>query len=186
MKHYLILAKVNNKQKVLDRILDDSRIVKLFRMREHGAYSINTTELMNEIEDIHLMRRFRNIRTDEFLKSSQRKVIDWELENKSLRSRVVTIKLRALKAKRLLDEHLKVSTNYILTAYSDNLKQIFTTISARKEAVSLLLEPFSRLQFKLETVLQLADILIADLDAGHWSANIVIEALKLDFDRKSM
>jgi uncharacterized protein YdiU (UPF0061 family) len=129
---------------------------------------------------LHQTRKFRNIKTDDFLQGVQRKLIDWNLENNTQRGRCVTIQMRCTKIKRLLEEQLKAITNYILTEYSEELKMsVGVARDKRENAVKYILEPFHKLDHRLQTVLMMAEILTKDLDQAKWAVRYSIDILAI-------
>lgn len=163
--------------------LKDARIKKLFRMKDEGAYSLDTQSLIQEIEDMHLARRFRNVKTDEILGSAQKRLIDWTSEIVRDRGRCVSIKMECFKVQRLLERQLKDIRAYLQVTYRAELTREYNTLKDKTNAVDEILEPFNKFSSKLDTVLTLSNILIEDLDKAHWSKDSIIQTLNLYYGK---
>lgn len=174
------------KQKTLEQtIKQDFRIVKLFKLLKNGVYSLNTTELIDELTLLHQTRAFREFKTDEFLQNSQKNIISWQLEMATKRSRVVAIRMDCFRVKRKLEQRIKNTRKYLLATYANQLKtEISTAITGRKDFIDNLLEDFIVLEFNLDSVVSIADMLLGDLAESKWNCRGIIDALSITHNRE--
>lgn len=167
------------------RIVDSNkRVQRLRNMLETGAYAVDTERYLKELESLHETRDFRAYAIKDVLQDSQRMMIKASLQNSAYRSRAVAIKMRCFRIYKLLEEHLARITSYLMTKYADILRMEFTTIKSREQSVKYVLEDFFSLQHKLKTVMEVADMLILDLDSTAWSIKATVEMLQMSFQKE--
>lgn len=180
MPKFFVLKRTKTEKTFKQKALEDTRIVKLFRMKDEGAYAINTGELIQELEDAHMARHFKSFKQNDFIQSAQRKLIEWTAEIERNRGRCVTIKLQCVKIHAVLEQQIKAVKSYLLTKYREELSAEHNTVNAKSEAVNSLLEPFNKLLKKLEVVLKVCDIIIDDLAKAHFSKESMIKILTMN------
>lgn len=171
-------AKLTTKT-LVETIEGDKRVQRLFKAKESGIYAVDTKELMQELEDLMRSRKFRDIKTDDFLIDVQKSATAWVQETLAYRSRAVAIKMSIFRKSRQLQEQLKNIKGHILNTYATEIAQKHTSITAKKGFVDNLLEPLNTIAFRFQSVMDLADMFIEDLDQsiiGHKSTSYVIGA----------
>jgi hypothetical protein len=183
---FFLLKRTKTVEKTFkEKALEDKRIIKLFNMKDEGAYAINTGELIQELEDAHMARQFKSFKENEFLASAQRKLIQWTAEVERNRGRCITIKIQCVKIHSVLEQQIKAVKSYLLTKYREDLAAEHNTVGAKSEAVNSLLEPFNKLLKKLEVVIKVCDIVIDDLNKSHFSKESMIKILEMNYGRAS-
>jgi len=178
------MAVVRSSQRFNEAVKKNKKLRKMRGMLERGAYAIDITQVIRELESLHSTRKFRSYEVKEVVSSMQKKLMEATVENSSFRSRCVELKMRCFKVSRLLEEHLGIMRDYLATKYADVLRNEFNTIKDRNAAVNTVLTDFTRLQHKLETAIKLADMVINDMDQAYWSIQLVERTMELNLARK--
>ena len=173
------------KTKTLEETIKaDPRIVKMFKLLTNGLYSLDTTELIDELMLLHQTRTFRELKPDEFLQNSQKNIIAWQLEMVTKRSRAVAIRMDCFRVKRKLEQRIKNTRKYLLSTYAGQLKsEISTAITGRKDFIDNILEDFIVLEFNLDSVISVADMLLTDLSESKWNCRGIIDAMSINHGR---
>ena len=122
---------------------------------------------LEELERLHAARDIRALNSTSLLQSSQKIALDNNIDNQSVRSRCVEIKIRALKQLLIFKNTQKFFKRYIPARYAKELK-VFGSITERKMIVEYLVENLTDLIDRLEHVVHICDVVIEDCDqAGY-------------------
>lgn len=170
---------MNKSSRFFEAVGRNKRIRRMHRMRESGVWTIDTDKYIAEIEGLHATRMTRHLVPKKLLAASKVMITEVSLQSSAFRSRIVEIRMVCFKAKRLLDKHLKAATNYLTSKYAPLLRVEFSTISAKDKAVSYVLEDFYQLREDLQTVIEIADMVITDIDQSGWRVRDTIAALEI-------
>lgn len=130
-----------------------------------------------EIESLHLSRGMRTLKSGELLQSSQKVGIDNNLENQYVRSRCVEIKVRALRQVVGFEEASDSLKKYVMHRYAKRLGR-FKTVTERKAEVDYALMEVDKLIKRLNFIVKICDIIIADVDAAGYTLHRVGELLE--------
>jgi len=154
----------------------DKRVKALLKALHQGSYQIDLPALELEIDNLHLTRKIRTLKTQEVIASFQTKFLEAALQNQAYRSRLVEIKVKCFRIAAKLDEHISVVKTYLSMTYPNALKA-YKTVAERRAAIeSVLEEPFSFLK-KLELKdKELAEV-IKDTDQAGFAMKHIIEAM---------
>jgi hypothetical protein len=168
----------------LSRVERNKRLKKLRRTLQSGAFAIDTTKFIKEVQSLHAARSFRNAEGKTILQDSQRVLVNGAAENNATRGRATEIHLTCYRAKRLLLEAIESTTGYLETYYATPLANDYKTIGARKAAVKYVLEDFYKLDFRLDTVIAMVDMLVKDVDKSQWVISNTTDVLALMIARE--
>jgi hypothetical protein len=162
-----------------EKALADKRLKRFSSRRERGVYVLDTEQLLDEISNMHETRYFRGYNVNDVMGSSQKRLLKADIQNSAYRSRATAINMRCFRVLRLLEEDIENISNYLSTRYMLALKSDFTTKEDRSKAVKDVLRESVSLKHKIQTVSEMTNILIKDLDAEGWAINRAIEIFKL-------
>jgi hypothetical protein len=172
------------KSSFLKLVKKDDRIKRMDRVIESNKSAINTLAYIKELENMQASRKFRTFTATEIISNVQKRLIEASVENSAQRSRCVEIKLKCFKLYRVLKKYIETSKIYLLTKYQNDLKIAYSTIKSREDAVNSVLETYIKVIDKLETVIQLADMVIDDIDQSHWSLSLMQKTMEMTYRRE--
>lgn len=165
--------------KFIEKVHNNKRFKRLVEMFEQGRFAVDDTAALKEIESLHKTRASRSLQPNDVLTSFQRNTITMSMQNMAFRSRLVEIKMRFFKLHRALDEHIDAMRNYLVTRYTVEFKREFGTVDARRKALDFIMEDFSKKSASFQTVTEMADLVIADIDQTAWGIKAIISAMEL-------
>lgn len=134
---------------------------------------------MDELMTLHASRGIRSLNTTALLSSAQHVSITTNLDNQTVRSRAVEIKMRALRQELFVSEQIDILRKYVLAKYSELLKEAHKTLSDRRSAVDNCLRKAIRSAKRLNGATKVADLVIEDCDAAGFSLRRVNEVLTM-------
>jgi hypothetical protein len=154
------------------------RLLEAFQTNK--LYSINLEKLKEEIMTLH---QSRNVRTlVKFREDRQSKMVDEvihaNLVDQGQRSRLTEILIQCTRASCALNDALKVFKEYALIYYDQHLNRIKTK-GERSTFLDTCLSDMQGYINDCDLVINLAKIVIADVDAAGWSLTRTINALSL-------
>lgn len=137
---------------------------------------IDIDRLYKETMALHESRTSRSLRDGD--RYSPEKLIDANLVDLSARSRLV--KIRATNAKQLshLQEGMKAMHRYISTQYDEDLKD-YRTKEQRAAVIDRVLKAANEFMAECESLGNIIDMVIKDIDQGSHAMRHVIDCLKL-------
>ena len=170
---------------VADLIAKDSRVKKLAKMIKNKSYSLNTTELLNEIQSLHLNRRGRNLTVKEVMHSFTTKMIDATLNSQANRSRISEIKMQTYRVYAKLEKHVSLIRKHVKSTYTVQLARVYGTAADRENIIDTVIEPALIKMKDLKLVLDIADIAIKDLDEIGWNFKLIVKVMEIQSERKT-
>jgi hypothetical protein len=78
-----------------------------------------------------------------------------------------------------LVKHIKAMRNYLSSRYSSELRREFTTLDARKKVLDYMMKDFDDIADDFQLVVDIADIVIEDIDKAYWSIRAVIDVMEI-------
>jgi len=159
---------------------EDKRVKRLLSDVCSGNMSIDVNASLDEMETIHRSRMVRSLKTKSlFGVGGAQKIAEVIQQNQANRSRVVEIKLGALRRRMLLEERLELTATYLRVKYSNNLSE-YRTVGERSSVIDSLLEPVNKLVSELSRVEEYADIVLEDMDKAGWSLKNLEDAMSIE------
>ena len=170
MANFQILATSNKRVRALHKALDN------------GSYSIDIEGIEKEIDQLHLTRKIRTLKTQEVISAFQAKFIEAALQNQAYRSRLVELKVKCFRVSAKLEEHIGVIRSYLATEYPNALKK-YRTVKERRSAIDSVLERPIAFLNKLELKDKELETVIKDLDQCSFSLKHIIDAMAFNTDK---
>lgn len=159
----------------LEELKLDKRISKFLADIRNGVMSIDSENLIQEMERIHGSRMIRHIQSDVLFGVHSRKKLDEAyLQNQANRSRIAEIQASALYRRSMIQKRRSRVESYLKSAYQDLLYKTGKTQADRDNLIRRLLSPVIDALYDLEMVEEYSAILIKDIDEARW----VIQGLK--------
>jgi len=124
---------------------------------------------LEELERLHAARDIRALNSTALLQSSQKVAIDNNIDNQTVRSRCVEIKIRAMKQLVAYENTHKFLKKYIPARFAKTMKSMTGTITERKALVDYLLADLDNLIERLRHVENICNVIIEDCDAAGYT-----------------
>lgn len=110
---------------------------------------------------------------------SPKALMDASLNDMSVRSRLVELRVNTSVQKDMLHEAVKAMKQSILTNFGDQLKPKFKTIGERTAFLDNLLATALEIEHEGEAFIKLLDSLVADIDKASFHLRTMSDALQL-------
>lgn len=141
--------------------------------------SIEPKEILNELFAMQASRGVSALSPKKILQSSLHVMLNASTQEIAVRSRATTIKMQALRALLSLDQIIDPLRKYILVNYRQQMKdEGSTNITAQRMVCDDILKMFIREKLELDTIVQIADMVISDIDAAGWSLKRISDTLE--------
>lgn len=149
---------------------------KLRRIVEYSN-AFDTEAAAKEIEALHLGRKSRNLVVKRL---TGHKIAEVSLQDQSYRSRLVEIMMVATKQYQMLSAAYDAAVDRIgMDMNSSLLDRGLRSIGDRTTFVKSRLQFASQRLCEINLVIELAQMVIADIDAGGWSLKRTFESLQI-------
>ena len=147
-------------------------------LKEDSIYQRHFTKILQielkdeawaeELESLHARRDIRSLNSSSLLQSAQKVALDNNIDNQTVRSRCVEIKMRAMKQYVVFEKSKDLLRKYIPAKYGKMLKDTASTVHERREVVDYILNSVSDRMARMKHVVDLCDLIIDDCDqAGY-------------------
>lgn len=167
-------------QRKIQRNKKYKRMLEAFQT--HKLYNIPLKRYTQEVETIHISRNTRTLIN--FCDNGSARLVDEliraNLQDQGNRSRLTEIHIQCVRASAALTESLKKFKDYALLKYEPYLRKIKTK-GERASFLDTVLEDFYTYIYECELVINLASIVIKDIDQTGWSLERTIKALSLNY-----
>lgn len=167
---------------VISTLRKDKRYKRLLESFESAPlYNIAREELLDELRQIHELREIRrlNPREDGFVD----KLISANTHDQAQRSRCVAIMMQCVNVTAKLVEATDSLKQHFLMEYSDQLRS-FRTKEERSMVISTALKKFHKYVHEIDTLREVANLVVSDIDKAAWSLRNSVEALKVHHGRE--
>lgn len=164
-------------QPLLKEIRRDQKYKRLrLSFDEAPMYQLPLDKLIEEVETAHKLRSIRRLNSQDpgFVDA----VVVANTLDQGTRSRLTEILMSCARAISTLDRAVEALKQYLLITYSNELKS-FRTKEERSMVINMALAPFIRYVERVETLKNIVDLVIVDIDKGGWSLRTSIEVLKI-------
>lgn len=154
--------------KDLKALLKDDRIYRR-HMDKITNIELKDEAWAEELESLHARRDIRSLNSTALLQSAQKIAIDNNIDNQTVRSRCVEIKLRSLKQYVVFENSKDLLKKYIPAKYGNTLKKTASTAHERKEIVDYILHPIVDRMNRMKHIVDMCDIIINDCDSAGYT-----------------
>lgn len=170
-------------EKSLKKLLkEDSQFIK-YKNILTAAESMG--EFENYISELENMHKARKARTLVHKKIGTQRLMRAIMQDAAYRARCVEILVQVGKAQRLLHAATDSIYNHIFVKYKVYLAQYRTKAEKDSFVQSLLSDSYAK-QNDFERVVDVAKLIIEDIDKFSWSTKNIIEAMKLVFQKENV
>lgn len=145
------------------KLRKDDRWIKFETIIER-AYPVKFRNYLQEIKTIHQGRSVRNLSR----KTSANTLLDANGQDQSYRSRCVEILIEVKQNYSLVDAMTLGIKRYILSTFSEVLNE-HSTKGAKEQAVDTLLDPAYDKLTKLESLEEIANLVLKDIDQASYA-----------------
>lgn len=168
----------------VSKAIKDKRVVSLHKALERGVYFVDIEKIDQEVDQLHISRKVRELKTTELMQSFNKKFVTASLQNQAYRSRLVEIKMKCYRISAKLEEHLKAIRGHLKTTYPKTLMAYKTQADRNAAIDSVLEEPIKRLK-KLSRSDAVIDMVINDIDQASWSLKSILTVFENVDENKS-
>lgn len=170
----------------LDKKLNKDPKYQKFRLLvDKNKFSIDSTEITKELKTLHVTRIVRSLDPKNLINDNQSNLINASIQNQAIRSRVVEIKMECYTKYNLLDNYVSKLKDYLISQYNDDFKEL-KTIKEKQGYLSNFFSGETTMLNEINTVIEICDILIEDLDKSAWSIKALVELLDLTVKRENI
>lgn len=155
----------------------DPRVTKIIDATK--KFDAGVDDWINEIMSLHSVRGIRALNTTALLQSSVFIAMEANLENQATRSRCVEIQAKAYKQQAILEEKLDLLTKYLMSKYSDELREEYKSITERKTAIATALKQLERIKRRLKNVDKIATMVIGDTDQAGFTLKRIGDLIEI-------
>jgi hypothetical protein len=144
---------------------------------------ININTLMDEIRDVAELRTKTSLAfcaKQELLK----KLMEENLKAQAYRSRLSEICVQSSRITVKLGMACEKLSDYVNVTYADEIRSLGRTKEERSVVVNSLLRSAYDFISSLESVVEMAEIVIADIDKQHYSLKLTLDALNLHVNKE--
>jgi hypothetical protein len=162
---------------IVRRLRADKRFVRLYVLfSEEALYKIPFKERMTEVENIHKTRsvRFLNPDSGKFVDA----LIEASINEQAQRSRLTEIHAQCIKASRTLSRGVEKLEEYLLIRYSTDIAGVRTK-EERVKLIRMAMSSFHQFLNEVDTLKEMTEIIIADIDKSSWRLRDIISAYQL-------
>lgn len=156
--------------KALKDLLKDDKVYRR-HMDKINNMELKDESWAEELESLHARRDIRSLNSTALLQSAQKVALDNNMDNQTVRSRCVEIKVRALKQFVVFEKSRDLLRKYIPAKYGSFLKKTASTAHERREVVDYLLFNIADRMNRMKHIVDLCDIIIDDCDQAGWTLN---------------
>ena len=157
---------------------------KKFRSQMKTLWQSEFITQIDEIKTAHLSRTVRSLNTG---MPTARRVAEAAAQDQAVRSRCVEIVINAVVVRNQMQMGISTIQKYLETHYFDTLKAFGVSgVNDRKAIISSLLSPYQQRFDRVCTLIEVADIVINDLEAAGWAVKHMVEALTVATKREGL
>lgn len=150
-------------------------------MFERVQQQINTDKDYKEVVMLHESRTSRNLRGGD--RYSPEKLIDANLVDLSVRSRLVRIRAKSTKQIAHLESGMEAVGNHVMTEYAEDLRD-YKTEAQRRALIARVMKAAKAFVADVEAVNNVIDSIIKDIDQASYHLKASVDLLKLWSDSK--
>lgn len=174
----MVKKKIKKARSVIEVLREDDMYVRLRKALREGQYSVNTDEMLNELETLHASRGIRKYKYGEFMASAQKKLIDAAMQDQAHRSRAAELQMKCIRLSSQLTDVITALRDHFSVTYSEELSS-HKTVKERDSVLNKVLDRGVQMVNQLNRVVSVADYLVEDIDKASFALKHVIEVLKI-------
>lgn len=162
----------------------DTRYIRLKELFDTlPVYSMPVEQYQKDIDMYHKTRPVRNLNptSGNFVD----KLIHANIEDQGTRSRVVAIVMECIRAITTLEAAIDRFKDYVLVAYSEELK-VVRTKEERLMIIKAVLSVFTKYVDSVKTLKECCEVLIKDIDQAAWSLKLTVQAYEIHSKRETV
>lgn len=172
------MANKQDLERIKRKVNKDKKLTKLNeRFDSHPSYNLPVRELYEEIENLHMTRKTRQLKrnSDSFTQD----LMDGMLQDQSVRSRLTEIIMTCLSVTKSLRETLDNLSGYISVEYADELSILRTKAERTNFVDKHILATYYKYVRRVEKLRESAELVIVDIDKAGFNYKGLIEAAKM-------
>lgn len=148
-----------------------------------NAYLPEYDNYITEIQNLHKARQTRLLNSMSSI--TGKRLGEASMRDQSVRSRCVEICMQLVSVRRLLAQGIDSVRNYILSEYNEEMVDLgFSTVASRNQVVeNYLSKHYGRLS-GIDTIVEIADLVIKDCDQAGFSLKRATDALAIAMTRE--
>ena len=137
-----------------------------------------------EIQDLHRNRTIRHIGAQAH--PTGKKLASAGMKDQAARSRAVEIAMEVVTKRNLLAISMNTMNDTIMSTFNEELKSLGArSINDKKNLVHSLFGPAQKLIDDLDTIREVADLMIEDVDKGSYSIKHAVDSLMVATKREA-
>lgn len=138
----------------------------------------NMNDYIKDLETMHKTRLLRSVGLDNKVPTGKL-LSKAAMQDQSYRSRCVEIVFQLLVRKNNLQRATTAIQKHILANYEEELKSMGSSVRNRQALVSLAVDSSSAKLQDMDSVIQMADLIIADIDKGSFAIKHAVDSLQV-------
>jgi hypothetical protein len=155
-----------------------------FRRQMSALWQPEFETQIDEIKTLHLSRSVRSLNKNF---PTAKRIAEAAAQDQSVRSRCTEITINAVVVRNNMHVGMTTIQKYLETRYFDTLKSYGVHgVNDRKNLISALINPYQRKYDRVCTLIEISDLVIADLEAASWMIKHTVEALSVAMRRENM
>lgn len=155
-----------------------------FRSALASAYLPEFDGYIEEMQALHKTRGIRVLGAQAL--PTGKKVANAAMQDQSVRSRCVEIAVNVTRQRNYLAAIRDATRGYLIVKYGATLQQHGArTITDRREIIGERLDKADQIIGRLDSITEICDMLIKDLDQGNWALSRVVDALQVATKREA-
>jgi hypothetical protein len=169
--------------KILATKLKDDPVWRKFRVQMRDLQQYDFEKLMDEIKTMHKTRSVRMLGA--MTQSSAKKVGDAASQEIAVRSRCIEISLDAVILRNAINGSVGTLKKHIEASYPKTLRGMgITTVTARRNLLDALTDRYLDKYDTLMTLIEVADLVVADIDQAGYAIKHITEAVGIATKRE--
>ncbi len=149
------------------------------RALENSLEGMDVDRVTQELFSLHASRAVSALKPAKILQSRAATLIDSSVQEIAVRSRITTIQMTTLRSLLTLEEIIDPLRKYVMHTYGNAMKlEGHSTLAAQKASVDTYLKLFINRKRKLDYILKISDLVLADVDSAGWSLKRIQETLE--------
>lgn len=162
------------------RWLEDDETYKKYRKAVKNSRLLDIDGYIKECHNLHSTRKVRSMVSGKFTPKS---LIEASMQDQSYRSRMVQMRMEALRFQTLLEHTMTVMRGYLLTKHRDRI--IGRTVAERSAYVDRLLSDGMLEIQRISGLMAITEEAIGDIDHAAWSLKHAFDSIQLGSKREA-
>lgn len=169
-----------------DKIREDEQYIKFMRVITMNAKRINVETLIDEVKEITEMRTRTSVAYDKSPRKMLTAIVQENLKAQSYRSRLSEISLQSTRVVAQINNASAKMRDYINLTFNEEIKKLGRSKDDRAVISNVMLSKSIKYVDSLEALIEMAGIVISDIDKQHYSLKLAKETVELLIQRESI